>query len=261
MRGLQVIVRLAREPVEGSEDGKGRGTVVFLHGVGSDATVWDGQLGAVPALDAVAFDMPGYRGSSPSKQDEASSVAATVLDSLPAGSGPLHLVGLSLGAIVAAHAAVLQPRRIATLTLASAFLRYPEGEAVATRAAAAATEGMGPLAVSRVNRILHPDTNGRARDAVVESMSKIPIDAYQRMSRAVWTADLTDVAPRLRCPTLVMTGNDDPVTPPGLGRELAAAIPGSRFVAVPQASHLINLDQAGPFNELLHDHIQVRTLA
>jgi pimeloyl-ACP methyl ester carboxylesterase len=228
--------------------------VVYLHGVGSDATAWTPQLEAVPGHRAVAIHMPGYGTSPTSPIDAAAALADLVLEALP--TGRLHLVGLSLGAVVAAHAAAKAGPRVASLTLASGFLRYPDGEAVAARAQEAARNGMATLAAARVGRILHPDAAAAVRSEVRATMARIPPDAYQRMSRAVWTADLTQVAASLRVPTLVLSGDADPVTPPSLGRQLAEAIPGSAFTALPRASHLLNLDQPAAFNALLRRHVE-----
>lgn len=230
--------------------------VVFLHGVGSDATVWQGQLRHFADRNAVAFDMPGYRGSPPTLHDDAAGLAGLVLAAIGDGPGRLHLVGLSLGAVVAAHVAARAGARVASLTLASGFLTYPEGAAVARRAREAAAAGMAQLAAARIDRILHPRTPYAVRQGVLATLGAIPVEAYQRMSQAVWTADLTDVTPHLRAPTLVISGADDPVTPVALGRELARSIPAAHFETVPQASHLVNLDQPGAFEALVRRHVE-----
>lgn len=228
--------------------------VVFLHGVGSDATVWTEQLSAIDSVALrLAFDMPGYRGSPSHPTQDAADLGRLVLASIPAGVRRVHLVGLSLGAVVAAHATVQAPHRIASLTLASGFLTYPNGAAVAATARQAAALGMPALAAARIDRIL---ASPAQKATVVATMSAIPVAAYQRMSRAVWTADLAPIAPSLRAPTLVLTGSLDPVTPPALGRGLAAAIPGARFALVPEASHLINVDAPTRFNALVAQQIQ-----
>lgn len=229
--------------------------IVFLHGVGSDATAWAPQLNASPLGLRLAFDMPGYRGSASHPTQDAAVLAQLVLSSIPASVQRIHLVGLSLGAIVAAHAAAQAPARISSLTLASGFLRYPDGAAVADKACQAATFGMATLAAARVNRLLaSPPPAQKAQ--VIATMASIPVAAYQRMSHAVWTADLTAVAPLIQAPTLVMTGAADAVTPPTLGRELADCIPGARFVLVPDASHLLNLDAPAAFNDLVLQQVQ-----
>lgn len=237
---------------------RGRGDrIVFLHGVGSDATVWGPQLEDFDGHCRIAFDMPGYRGSPPAPAQDAASLARLVLASTAADAGRLHLVGLSLGAVVAAHAAALHGDRIASLTLASGFVAYPDGATVAERARRMAeTDGMAALAAARIGRILHPSTAATTRSSVAATMAAIPVDAYQRMSTAVWTADLTSVAPAIRVPTLVIAGEDDPVTPPTLGAPLAAAIPGARLECVARASHLVNLDRPDAFNALVRRHVE-----
>ena len=93
--------------------------IVLLHGVGLDRTIWDAvsaELGRVlPDSEVIALDLPGH-GAQPPLTHEVSlgDLAADVLDRMPAG--PVHLVGFSVGALIAQHIAVHHPDRVLTLT-------------------------------------------------------------------------------------------------------------------------------------------------
>lgn len=233
----------------------GQPCIVFLHGVGSDATVWRNQMQAFPEFHCLAFDMPGYRGSPFLEAPLAPEIARRVLESLPQGSAPIHVVGLSLGAIVAAHMAAQAPSKVASLVLASGFKQYPDGVQVAHRAQAAARLGMTALAVSRVAKLLAPTTPHGDREKVVTTMANIPVDSYCQMAQVVWTADLTGVTPSIRAPTLVLNGDLDEITTPERGAELAIAIRQATFHVIAGASHLLNLDAPKLFNAHVRNHI------
>jgi pimeloyl-ACP methyl ester carboxylesterase len=105
------------------EAGRGDPPLVLLHGIGSRAASWRHQLaGLSDRLRVIAWDAPGYGESSdlaapaPTAGDYAACLAS-FLDAL--GAGRLHLVGHSLGALMAARFAADHPERIASLTLAS----------------------------------------------------------------------------------------------------------------------------------------------
>ena len=75
--------------------------------------------------------------------------------------------------------------------------------------------------------------------------------AHRRMGRP----DATDLLASIAVPTLVVTGEEDAVTGPEVGRELATAIPGARFMLVEEAGHLSNLEQPEIVNEALLDFL------
>ena len=59
----------------------------------------------------------------------------------------------------------------------------------------------------------------------------------------------------IKCPTLVIVGDGDELTPPDLAKEIAAGIPGARYVEIPGASHGVTIQLAERINELLIEHI------
>jgi pimeloyl-ACP methyl ester carboxylesterase len=71
-------------------------------------------------------------------------------------------------------------------------------------------------------------------------------------------ADLRASLPAIRCPTLVLVGDGDELTPPALSQEIAAGIPGARLVTVPDSGHLSTLEQPDAVNKVLVDWIEGR---
>jgi 3-oxoadipate enol-lactonase len=67
--------------------------------------------------------------------------------------------------------------------------------------------------------------------------------------------DLRDSLSAVRAPTLVISGREDPATPPEHGRVIADGIPGARFEVIDDATHLANLQQPDLVSELIERHL------
>ena len=92
-----------------------RPQVVLLHGVGLDHTMWQSLREHLPH-ETVALDLPGHGGQPPLRtEQDLASLAADVLARLDTRA-PVHLVGFSLGALIAQHLARFAPQRVRTLT-------------------------------------------------------------------------------------------------------------------------------------------------
>lgn len=236
------------------EAGEGERTpLVFLHGVGSDKSVWRPQLGHFAAeRRTLAFDYPGYGDSDPAAEgttrDDYAAAILAALDSL--GLERAHLCGLSLGGIVAIAMHADAPERIASLILADSFAVHPNGAAIYARSIAASSD-LRVLAEARVDVLLAQPADPQVRREVIETMAAISPAAYRIGAEAVWLADQRTRVHDIRVPALVLCGTEDKVTPPALSRELARLIPGARLEMIEGAGHLGNLEKPGTFNTLV----------
>ena len=115
--------------------GGDRTPLVFLHGVGSDKSVWRPQLEHFGAeRRAIALDYPGYGESAFVAGADRDGFAAAVLAAMSAlGIQRAHLCGLSLGGVIAIAAHAAAPERCASLILADTFALHPEGPAIRDR--------------------------------------------------------------------------------------------------------------------------------
>lgn len=233
-----------------AEAGSGGTPIVFLHGVGSDKSVWAPQLAHFGrSRRAIAFDYPGYGESAPaaegtSRDDYAQAIFAA-MDSL--GVESAHVCGLSLGGVVAIAMSALAPSRCASLILADTFAVHPDGRGIYERSLAASTD-LRALAEARVDFLLAPGALDDVRLEVVETMARIDPAAYRIGAEAVWLADQRDRAAAITVPTLVIVGEADRPTPPQLSIELAGLVPGASLQTIPGAGHISNLERPAEFN-------------
>ena len=236
------------------EAGGGERTpIVFLHGVGSDKSVWRPQLEHFASeRRAIAFDYPGYGESDPATEGTTRDGYATAIVSAMTALGvaEAHICGLSLGGVVAIAINAAAPERCVSLLLADTFATHPDGQALFDRSVAGSAD-MRALAESRADVLLAQPADQTIRQEVIETMSRIDAAAYRIGAEAVWLADQHDRATDIRVPTLVLCGADDHVTPPSLSLVLTRLIPGARCEIIERASHLANLDRPDEFNTLV----------
>lgn len=237
----------------GFERSEGEPSLVLLHGVGSDKSVWCPQLAHFAG--AVAFDYPGYGESDFQSDATRDDFAAAILAAMDAlGMDRAHICGLSLGGVVSIAMHALDPQRCASLVLADSFAVHPDGRGIYERSVAASSD-LRALAEARVDVLLAPGASAEIRSEVVETMARIDPQAYRIGAEAVWLADQRDRAAAIDVPTLVLCGEADKVTPPALSEELAALIPGARLDLIPGAGHLSNLESAAAFNARVEDFL------
>jgi 3-oxoadipate enol-lactonase len=236
------------------EAGEGaRAPIVFLHGVGSDRTVWRPQLDHFAAeRRAIAFDYPGYGESDPAPEDTSRDdyAAALLLAMKALGVERAHVCGLSLGGVVAIAMADAEPEACISLILADTFAANPDGQAIYERSLAA-SDDLRVLAEARVDVLIAQPADPEVRREVIETMARIDPAAYRIGAAAVWLADQRERVATIRAPVLVLCGSEDKVTPPALSRELARSIPGARVELVEGAGHLGNLERPAEFNTLV----------
>ena len=235
-----------------------RAPLVFLHGVGSDKSVWARQVAHFSASRrAIAFDYPGYGESSFLAGGTRDDFAAAILAAMSGlGIDRAHVCGLSLGGIVAIAMHAAAPDRCASLILADTFAVHPDGAGITERSIAASHSGpMRDFAEARADFLLAQPAEPAVRSEVVETMARIDPAAYRIAVEAVWLADQRDRTAAIRVPTLVLCGTADRPTPPGLSAELAALIPGSRITLIPEAGHLTNLEKPAEFNQAIDDFL------
>jgi 3-oxoadipate enol-lactonase len=231
--------------------------IVFLHGVGSDKSVWHPQLDYFGAgRRAIAFDYPGYGDSDPAPsgttRDDFASATISAMHEL--GVDRAHICGLSLGGVVAIAMHHAAPERCASLVLADTFAVHPEGRAIYDRSVAASSD-LRSAAEGRVDVLLAQPAMPAVRREVVETMARIDPAAYRVAARAVWLADQRERAQDIKVPTLVLVGSEDLVTPIDLSSELVDLIPDARMQVIAGAGHLTNLEKPAEFNTVVGQFI------
>lgn len=235
--------------------------LVLLHGIGSGSASWEAQLDALSIrFRAIAWDAPGYGGSDPLPGEAPPSGAygdavADLVDGL--GLDRVHLLGHSLGGLIAASFAARHPGRLLSLTLSDAaagYLNSPEEIRVGrleARIEAMTTLGPQEVARRRAREVLSPGAPESVYEKVFAVQSRLRAQGYVQAARMLHGSDIFAVAAAIRAPALVMYGSEDTVTPESIGRDIAAAIPGARYVTLPDLGHASYVEGPEAFNAAL----------
>lgn len=188
------------------------------------------------------------------RDDSMGGIARRVLAQAPP---KFALIGLSMGGYVAFEVQRQAPDRVTRLALLDTTARPDAPEQTEQRkrqiemARSGRFEGIAQLLFPRfVAAARHDD---RALQALVRSMAEdTGPEAFVRQQTAIMNrADSRPTLGAIRCPTLVVVGADDVLTPPDRAAEMAAAIPGARQVVVPACGHLSPLEQPQAVTEAL----------
>jgi 3-oxoadipate enol-lactonase len=223
--------------------------------------MWGPQLPAFGAEYRCVFvDHPGHGGSPPPDRPlTIESMGAAVLAELDDLSiERAHLVGLSLGAMVAMSIAARRPARVGRLALLCTSAHFGRDYGWLDRAATVRAEGMSVVAEATVGRWLTPGYAATHRDevsALVEMVTATSADGYAACCEAIGGMDLRGDLPAVTAPTLVVAGAQDPATPPPHAETIASLITGARIETV-DAAHLANWEQPAAVNHLLRAHVE-----
>lgn len=235
-------------------------THVLLHGIGSASASWAYQLVAPTTQQVWAWDAPGYGASTPLPlaQPVAADYARVLwaaLDALQVTT-PLTLVGHSLGALMAAAAARMQPHRVREVVLLAPARGYGQ-DSDETRLQVLqnrldALQRLGPLglAQARAAALLTPDARTDWVDAVRESMAQIHPTGYTQAVQLLVGGRLIDDVRALSMPVRVASGDADGITPVSACDAVADAA-GCARISLGAVGHACALQASAQVNALL----------
>jgi pimeloyl-ACP methyl ester carboxylesterase len=185
------------------------------------------------------------------RDDTMEAIAARILKDAPPH---FALAGLSMGGYIAFAMMRLAPERIAKLALLDTSARpdLPEQKAGREKFIAMAQAGkLNDVVETLTPKFLHRDhAKDEGLKKIVRDMAHdTGPDAFVRQQKAIMARqDSRPLLSEIGCPTLVLVGEGDELTPPELAREIAADILGSRLVVVPSCGHLSTIEKPDPVN-------------
>ena len=240
------------------DSGSGREVVLLLHAFPLNAGMWARQLAALsPRYRVVAPDYPGLGKSEPRAESSTMDALADDLLTLLGGIRVERaaVVGLSMGGYLAFELYRRLPGLFRALALCDTRpgADTPEGAAGREAFAKSALEkGLHWVADEMTPKLLRPHPDAAAVStvrALIGQGTPAGVAAAQRgMARR---PDSTPTLAAISCPTLVVVGAEDGLTPPAESRKMAAAVKGAKLVEVPGAGHLPNIESPEAYNQAL----------
>lgn len=233
--------------------------VVLSHSLACNLHMWDAQISKLKdRFRVLAFDTRGHGSSdAPSGAYSLDTLVEDVRGLLDAaGVRDPHFVGLSMGGMIGMCFALKYPSRFRSLVLCDTSSRIPpEAGAVWNQRILTASErGMEPLVEPTLERWFTEPF--RQRDAktvarVGDMIRATPTAGYIGCCHAIPSINVTDKLGAIKCPVLIIVGEQDVGTPVAMSEAIHKAVPGSELVVIPNASHLSNIEQPGAFDSAL----------
>jgi 3-oxoadipate enol-lactonase len=233
--------------------------ILFIHGLGGTSNVWHGQRhGLAKFFHVITIDLPGSgRSDKTEKSYSMERWAAQVLglaDALQLDK--FTLVGHSMTTILVQKVAAQVGSRLTALVLCGPMTELTDAgkEAFRKRAASVQSEGMLAVAdtvlagaLSQATREANPVLAGMYREMLLGNDPA----SYAAQCQALVHGSAKSDQPRIKCPTLILLGDQDGVTPLSSARAIAAAIAGSKIRIIPATAHLTMAERPDILNATL----------
>ena len=237
--------------------------VVLVHPAGLELSYWDRQIEALSEdYGIVAFDLPGHGRSAGSPEDWTRAAATRfITETITAiGTERVHLVGLSLGGILAQSSALAEPSLVQSMTLIDTAAAFSDQgrSAMRARAQTAREHGMSAVVPSLIDHWFTPVTVAQRPD-LVDRVTKTLVADDPLVHAAMWemiaSFDVFDELPRISCPTLVLVGELDSSSPVSAAQALRDQIPDARLRVIPNSAHMTPLEKPETINRHLREFL------
>ncbi len=237
--------------------------ITLSHSLACDSSMWDPQMEMLKkSFKVLRFDTRGHGQSAAPEGDYSLEQLADDVHGLYASLGikHSHWMGLSMGGMIGQAFALKYPGVFQSMILADTTSRQPANGAAlwGERIQTARTKGMEPLVEGTLARWF---TDGY-RATQPEAMAKIaaviratPPAGYAGCCTGISKIDLTDRLKEIKCPTLVLVGEQDFGTPVAASQAIHANLPGAELVVIPSAAHISNIEQPAIFNIVVRDFL------
>ena len=238
--------------------------LILLHSLGFNSGAWREQIKVLsPHYTVITPDIRGH-GRSPHQKTITVSGVVDDVEGLISylNVERCHLLGISMGGIFSLSYYHRNPDKVRSLILADSYATL--GEAGKSRVEAAEARWASGIDMAAFGReyaadCLMPTTPASLHEELASAIAEMQPQAYLETMRAIFLADVSDVLPQVRVPTLVLVGMQDHRTPIAFSEVLAQKIPHARLVTIPQAGHLSNLDNPPAFNTIVLDFLKSLT--
>lgn len=240
--------------------------LLMLHSLGTDHGVWDPQAEVLSQYFRVLRpDLRGHGRSSATPGPY--SIEGLALDILSAmhrlGVRRAHVVGLSIGGMVAQALAAAAPDVVASLVLSDTATSIPPASLWRDRARTVRLSGMTAIVDAVLARWVTPAFLDAPETQRLRSMllNTAP-EGYAAAAEAIADADLSTKIQGLRISALILVGDQDTATPISSAKQLADSIPGAEFRLIKNASHIPTFERSQDVTKLIQtflcEHLETR---
>lgn len=256
------VTRIRDLDVYHEEQGTGD-AVLLIHGLGSSTEDWEPQVQALSKLfRVIAYDVRGHgrTGKPPGPYTVAQFAedAAALIRRLAAG--PVHVVGLSMGGMIAFQLAADHPELVRSLVVVNSgpemiLRRLRDKLGIAQRRLIVRLMGMRSMGKVLAGKLLPGPGQQAARDVFVERWARNDAGAYLRALSAIVGWGVTARLPSITCPTLIVAADQD-YTPVAWKQWYTALMPNASLVVIDDARHMMPVEKPEAFHAALIPFLQ-----
>jgi 3-oxoadipate enol-lactonase len=245
--------------LDGPEDAP---VVVLSNSLGTTGAMWDAQATALSDFRVLRYNARGHGGTpappGPYTVGDLADDVLALLDRL--GLERASYCGLSIGGMTGMWLGAHAPERIDRLAICCTGMQLPPSDMWIDRAALVRRDGMEVVVDATIERWFTPGFRDRQAE-VVSRIREIFLttdpEGYAGCCEALAEFDMTGELGAVRASTLVIAGEEDPVGTPERGAAIAAEVPDSRLVILPEARHLAAVERADAVTRELEELLQV----
>jgi pimeloyl-ACP methyl ester carboxylesterase len=226
-----------------------RPSLLMVHGSGANKDNWRGQFGGLKGINVAAIDLPGHGDTPGPGMDKVEDYASWLAEFI--ASGPIRpvLMGHSLGGAIAQMLALTNPALLKGLILVGTGSRLKVLPAI--------LEGFlhDPAATYKIVVKYAYDDNAdpllleRGYEEMVQRSPQVTFGDFSACN----AFDVSKRLAEIRLPTLMIVGQGDKLTPPKYAEFLTGGIAGSKVVVIPNAGHMVPLEQPEAFNQAVQE--------
>ena len=247
-----------------------RPPLVFLHGIGGAARAWRGQLDFFgDRFRPIAWDMPGYGGSTPLPTVSIAALADALQGFLrQIGAIKPILVGHSIGGMIVQQLLAKNPDIAGAVVLAQTSPAFGKPDGDWQKAFIEARLGpldrgetLVSLAPSLVKELVGDDPDPGGMALARDCMASVPEATYRATMLALMGFDLRGALKDIAAPTLVLSGSRDKNAPAPMMAKMASYIPSATYVELEGVGHLVNLERPATFNATLDQFLKANVAA
>ena len=233
--------------------------LVFSHSLACNTRMWDPQIAAFKdRYRILAYDMRGHGQSAapagPYTLDMLADDVLALMRELKIERA--RYVGLSIGGMIGQTLALRQTQLFDKMVLADTSHAQPP-EAIKQweeRIRIAQAQGMKPLVAGTMERWFTPAFRDRPEaKKIAELIAATPVAGYVGCGQAIMKLNTTGRLKDIKLPVLAITGEADAAA--GGTKYIGEQVPGAKFVNIPQAAHIANIEQPEKFNQALRDFL------
>ena len=233
--------------------------VICLHGIGGNYTSFEKQINELGQRRVISWNMPGYYGSEALEEMTFLTLAKSVIklmDNL--GINQAHILGQSIGGMIAQEVALLAPNRVSSLGLIATTSAFGgKDDSFKNTFVAARLQPlnngatMQQLAQKAIPSIMGPTATSSMKVAAIQAMSGIDEAAFRQVVNCLVTFNRLNDQHRITHPCFLIAGSHDTNSPPRIMERMAKKLPDATIKIIKNTGHLVNSEAPNEVNKLL----------